>query len=369
MRLIFFILAFVLYGSFPGFGQLPGLNDKLGELFVPPAGYVITYAIQPPQIDGDISDKIWQQAVWTDYFRDIEGDVKPKPYYNTRAKMLWDDTYLYIAAELEDPHVWANLKNRDEVVFYDNDFEVFIDPENTTHRYFEYEINAYNTIFDLFLPKPYRAGSGALISWDSNRLKHAVKIHGSINKPDDKDKGWTVEMAIPFSDITIGNNTHVPKEGEIWRLNFSRVQWETDIVNGEYVKKKDKSGKVLPENNWVWSPQGVVNMHLPERWGYILFTRKDATKSVPAFVMPYSEKQRQYLWLVFYKQHEYKRKNGQYADSLDKLNIKEIQFVDNVENKLTLSATPVQFSAKISDSKGPEISINDEGNIHAPVRH
>lgn len=339
------------------------IDEKLSHLFTVPKNYVVGYTNTPPVIDGDVNDKVWDNAAWTDVFEDIEGDLKPKPYYATRAKMLWDDNYLYIAAALEEKHVWSYLDKRDQIVFYDNDFEVFLDPNNDTHRYFEYEINALNTIFDLFLPKPYRAGSGALISWDSNRLKHAVKVLGTLNNPNDEDRGWTVEMAIPFADVTIGNDPHIPKDGEIWRINFSRVQWETEIIDGKYVKKKGADGKSLPENNWVWSPQGVINMHLPERWGYLQFSKVEAGKTQPEFVMPYSEKQRQYLWLVYYKQHEYRGKHGKYAANLTELGIKDTYSVDGLANKLSMEATSRQFSAEITDSKNSSIYINQEGLI------
>ena len=72
--------------------------------------------------------------------------------------MLWDDTYLYVGALLEEPHVWATLTQHDSVIFHDNDFEVFIDPDGDNHEYCEIEINALNTEWDLFLNKPYRDG-------------------------------------------------------------------------------------------------------------------------------------------------------------------------------------------------------------------
>lgn len=344
--------------------QIPSANEELGNLFITPKNYVVGFTNTPPVIDGVVEDEVWEKAVWSDVFRDIEGDLKPDPYYATRVRMLWDKDYLYIAAALQDKHIWANLTERDQIVFFDNDFEVFLDPDNTAHRYFEYEINALNTIFDLFLPKPYRAGSGALIPWDSNRLKHAVKVRGTLNNPNDEDSGWTVEMAIPFADVTVGNNPHIPKDGEIWRINFSRVQWETEIVDGKYVKKKDNNGKNLPENNWVWSPQGVINMHLPERWGYLQFSDKEAGKDLPTFKMPYSELQRQYLWLVYYKQHDYRGKNGHYAASLKDLGINEVQSVEGTENKLSLESTTSQFSARIKDANNKSVSINQEGYVN-----
>ncbi len=63
---------------------------------------------------------------------DIQGDAEAEraPRFRTRAKVLWDENYLYIAAELEEPHVWATLTNHDfAVIFHDPDFEVFIDPK------------------------------------------------------------------------------------------------------------------------------------------------------------------------------------------------------------------------------------------------
>ena len=93
-------------------------------------------------IDGDLKDAAWDAAPWTDAFVDIEGDKHPKPRFRTRMKMLWDDEALYIAAELEEPHIWATLKEHDSVIFHDNDFEVFLDPDGDNHLYGELELNA-----------------------------------------------------------------------------------------------------------------------------------------------------------------------------------------------------------------------------------
>ena len=107
-------------------------------------------------VDGRMDEIDWQKAAWTKEFVDIEGDKKPDPTYPTRAKMLWDDEYLYVAAELVEPHIWGTLRQRDTVIFYDNDFEIFIDPDWDTHNYYEFEMNALNTEWDLLLTKPYR---------------------------------------------------------------------------------------------------------------------------------------------------------------------------------------------------------------------
>ena len=314
-------------------------------------------------LDGNINKPFWNNVPFTEDFVDISGGDFPTPRFRTRAKICWDERNLYIAALLEGNEIWATIKQRDSVMYYDNDFEVFINPVNTSHQYFEYEINALNTMFDLFLPKPYHSGSGALISWDSNRLKHGVHIYGSLNDPGDKDKGWTVELAIPFSDITVANTPNIPKNGDIWRINFSRVQWETEVSGDKYVKKRDSNNRVLPENNWVWSPQGIIDMHAPERWGYLQFSTNKAGTKLPEFVLPYSELQRQYLWLVYYKQRQYRGVNGKFAKNLKELGIPENISIEGKQNKLTMESTSSQFSAIISAADSKEIRINDEGLI------
>ncbi len=100
-----------------------------------PRGYVCYRAEKAPTIDGRLDDPAWQQAPWTEDFVDIEGSRRPKPRFRTRAKMLWDDHYFYIGAELEEPHVWGTLTKHDSVIFNDNDFELFIDPNGANHEY------------------------------------------------------------------------------------------------------------------------------------------------------------------------------------------------------------------------------------------
>ena len=84
-------------------------------------------------------------------FVDIEGDARPRPRFATRMKMLWDDEFFYIAADMQEPDIWGTLTTRDSVIFQDNDFEVFIDPDGDTHEYYELEINALKTAWDLLL--------------------------------------------------------------------------------------------------------------------------------------------------------------------------------------------------------------------------
>ena len=141
-----------------------------------PRAYTCLRASGPIVIDGQINEPAWRRAPWTKPFADIEGGTKPRPRFRTRMKMLWDDEYLYIAAELQEPHVWATLTEHDAVIFRDNDFEVFLNPTGDGRNYFEFEMNALNTGWDLFLPKPYKDGGSADNSWEIPGLRTAVSL-------------------------------------------------------------------------------------------------------------------------------------------------------------------------------------------------
>ena len=221
-----------------------------------PKSYDCVRAKKPPVIDGKLNDAAWKKASWTDDFVDIEGDAKPKPRFRTRAKILWDDEYLYVGAELEEPEIRATLTEHDSVIFHDNDFELFLKPPTGQPGYFEFEINALNTSWDLYLNKPYSEGGKADNSWNIPGLKTAVALEGTLNNPSDKDKDWTVEIAIPWAAFSSRLPVQRPVAGTEWRVNFSRVEW--------------KAGQKR-EDNWVWSPQGVINMHVPDKWGYVRF--------------------------------------------------------------------------------------------------
>jgi hypothetical protein len=281
----------------------------------PPRHYVCYRAARPLTIDGWLDDDAWKAAPWTEDFVDIEGDKRPKPRFRTRAKMLWDGRYFYIGAELEEPHVWATLTKHDSVIFHDNDFEVFIDPDGDSHNYAELELNALNTTWDLRLPKPYKDGGKADDAWEIEGLKTAVHVHGTLNNPRDTDRGWTVEIALPWP--ALGKLTTVPappRDGDQWRVDFSRVEWRTDIVDGKYRKVPNR-----PEDNWVWSPQGVVNMHRPETWGYVQFST--AAPGTATFHPDPAGPAKHLLHRIYYAEHLFREKHHHYARTLAELGL------------------------------------------------
>ena len=247
------------------------INDKI----ILPKHYIVNKINDQINIDGRDDELAWNNAIYTDDFIDIEGSKTPSQ--KTNVKMLWDEKFLYVFAKLYENHIWGDITKRDEVIYYNNDFEVFINPNDDVFSYGEIEINALGTEWDLFLNRPYRLKGKADSSWDINGLKSAVDISGTLNDPNDLDDYWTVEIAIPLKEIeklnTSGKDEKVIS-GDIWRINFSRVNWDFEINNGVYSRKKE-NGKYLPEYNWVWSPQGIINMHVPENWGYLVFSEND----------------------------------------------------------------------------------------------
>ena len=310
----------------------------MGFAEAPPKGYVCVRARAPIVVDGKLDDASWQDAPWTDDFVDIEGDAKPKPRFRTRAKMLWDDRAFYIAAELTEPHVWGTLKEHDSVIFQDNDFEVFLDPDGDNHAYGEIEVNALNTEWDLLLKKPYRDGGPAQNAWEIPGLKTAVQVNGRLNDPNGEDTSWTVEIAIPWESLgDLIKAPAAPKDGDHWRVNFSRVEWLHEIVDGTYRKIPN-----MREDNWVWSPQGVIDMHQPEHWGFVQFSTEPPGKA--AYRPDPSWRAQESLMRIYHAQKAYHAKTGKWAETLAELGLAHdgdaaIRLIDKgYQAELTLKA-------------------------------
>ena len=249
------------------------------------------------EINGDLNKPEWNNADKSHRFVDM---VTGEPgLYDTRSAALWDDENLYIAFWAEEPFVTANLQERDSIVFLENDLEVFIDGGDC---YYELEVNALNTIyevffiwkdaykkgsrfdvpeFDLFKEKAMtfggdydRTGSSfwwgrhprglrwAFLDYDMHGLKTVVKVDGKINDLTHIDKGWTLEIAIPWRSLQwLANGRSLPpKEGDVWRIFFGRFQ-----------KMTPSRQEVSPHPAWVMSKHGVYDTHIPECFPHVHF--------------------------------------------------------------------------------------------------
>ncbi len=279
-----------------------------------PQTYTCVKTSTPPTIDGRLDDAVWQYAAPTAPFADIT-DGRPVRL-ETRAMMAWDDHAFYVAARMEEPDLWGTLVERDAVIYHDDDFEVFIDPDGDNHLYYELEVNALNTVWDLLLIKPYRDGAPhAVDAWDITGLRTAVHLDGTLNDPSDRDTGWAVEIAIPWDVLSecAGPMQTPPADGDRWRVNFSRVDWDLAVRDGRYAKLD------RPEHNWVWSPQGLIAMHYPERWGVVEFRESGPADRLPE--LDREEYARAYLMQLYYEQRDHHRREGRYASMSSMLDL------------------------------------------------
>lgn len=245
-------------------------------------------------IDGKLDESIWKNASRSNPFRDLISGATT--HLDTRAAVLWDDQNLYVGYWIEEPNVTARHTKRDARIYEDNDVELFI---AGTDGYYEFEINSFGTIYEvlffwldsfekkgyhlmpefkrdapdvrLFNGVGYEHPRGTRIgfwNWDMPGLKSAVHIDGTINHDVDHDKGWTVELAIPWSSLKIlaeaDKRSVPPLTGDVWRMDFSRFN-----------KKK---GSDNDSSGWAWSSHGVWDSHVPECFTYIEFSDKKNSK-------------------------------------------------------------------------------------------
>lgn len=350
-RLIFAVLIF--WGCTHSENQIENHQKK--------RVYQAPKILTPPVIDGLLSDNCWKAAKWSAFFVDIEGDKKPSPFLETRVKMLWDTSHLYIGAELEETDIWGYITEKNVPIYkYCNDFEMFIDPDRDNHNYYELELNVLNTIWELTLVKPYRNGGPAIDPTNLLGLRTAVAYQGSVNEPTDVDSCWTVEIAIPFEDLHNYRKEHTrvlqkpkPIPGDVWGVNFSRVHWDHEIIDNTYRQIPDR-----PAYNWVWAPQGIMSMHEPEKWGLLFFS--DSQSYEPDWN---EEAVRDLLMELYHAQLIFKKENGYFVNSIEEMNLTH-PLPDYIEN-LEIQVNDQQFVIKVvyhDDTESKQMLYIDESS-------
>jgi Carbohydrate-binding family 9 len=262
------------------------------------ARYTALRTIDKITVDGKLDEQTWQHATRSPRFVDlIRGH---KTVHDTHAAVTWDDENLYVAYWVQDPFVSAHITKRDYPVYNDNDVEFFLAFD---HAYYEFEINPFGTIYEgLFVwqneyekhgfsrvPELDRTreevksqdfnGVGykthprglryAFLKWDYPEAKTAVAIDGTLNDPSDRDRGWTVELAFPWSGmkaIASGDARSIPpRDGDVWRMDFSRFN------------QFKEAPPVRDTQGWAWSPHGCWDSHIPEVFPFITFSTTPAS--------------------------------------------------------------------------------------------
>lgn len=336
-------------------------------------------------IDGDITKPFWSNIPWSSDFVDIATSTTPQ--YTTRMKVQWDQNYLYVAAYLEEPHIWGTLTQHNSIIYQDNDFEIFVDTNGSNHNYKELEINALGTTWSLLLNKPYDDGGvedskrvNPITGYDMEPEIHsAVQIYprgnDSINNPSVQNTHWTVEVALPISKLMLHNPlAKLPDDGVYWRVNFSRVQWAYDVFNKKYIKRKCCQSCAIPgteaEDNWVWAKQGQVAMHLPERWGILQFTTKPPPSSSASSasdddasvhgVEYYTEWPcRCAAMAIYYAMKAYHAKMGAYTSNIDSLR--------DYSTPPFVLLEGIHFNTSLDDDVGIVIKLTSTGGYEASV--
>ena len=118
----------------------------------------------------------------------------------------------------------------------------------------------------------------------------------------------------------------------------------------------------MPEYNWVWSPQGEVNMHQPEKWGYVYFSSKKAGQK-DSFSISNDEKIKWQLFELYRKQKVYFKKNQKWITTIEKL-IPSNFIVDNKEVIPTLESHSLGWNIIIkSPFTQKKLIIREDGKL------
>ena len=273
------------------------------------ADYICYRTREPLIVDGNLTESVWLKAPKSPRFVDmVTGDPA---FFDTRAAALWDDNNLYIGFWIEEPFVEAQLTKRDALIFMENDVEVFIDGGDC---YYEFEINALNTIYEVFFiwQDAYPHGgkfdvpefdlisrralsfggnydrSGwnfwrgthprgvrwTFTDWDFPGLQSAVQVDGAINDRSVVDKGWTVELAFPWRGMKwLANDRSLPpKDGDEWNIFFGRFE-----------KLEVASSLPQPQPAWCWTKHGTLDTHIPEKFTRVQFSTQTIEDSPSKF--------------------------------------------------------------------------------------
>ncbi|NTX04087.1 carbohydrate-binding family 9-like protein [Myxococcus sp. CA040A] len=189
--------------------QLGGAAPELPE-------YVVRRAGTAPTIDGVLDDAVWKEAAPVVLRGSFDGRAVR---LRTEARLAYDNAYLYVAFDSEDPDVWGTLRKRDDPIYEQEVVEIFLDANADGRTYNELQVSPHNVNFDAYFPARRQ---GMDLSWDSG-MTTAVKVRGTLDDASDKDEGWSVEMRIPFAKLAEVPQVP-PQPGARWRFNLYRLE-------------------------------------------------------------------------------------------------------------------------------------------------
>jgi hypothetical protein len=198
-------------------------------------------AEKPPTLDGRVTEAEWGDAAQVKGF--WEHKSARRVWRDTAVRLSYDQECLYLGAVLEEhpgDKVIATFKERDGTIWRDDAFELLIQPkpDEAKQDYYHFIVNALGACFD-------RKGADA--SWNGS-----LKIAAVYGERDDR---WSVELAIPFSDLGVS-----PARGMLLRANFARENVDKDIFAW-------KHNGVLEVSSWTPVP---TRLNDPDTFGVLI---------------------------------------------------------------------------------------------------
>ncbi|KRE70063.1 carbohydrate-binding family 9-like protein [Paenibacillus sp. Soil750] len=190
----------------------------------------------------EVSRVKWED-VQVGYLRDVvSADV---PRLETRFRACWTAESLYIRYECEDDHVVTTMTRRDDPLYEEDVVEVFLDPFGGGTTYYEFEVSPRGVLFDALIHNKLDGNKDVDTSWIAKGFQAEVTPSN--------DDGWLVyDVRIPFADL---DGAGVPHSGVVWHWNVFRIDDDRDGVR----------------HYSAWSPTGIVNFHVPQQFGELVF--------------------------------------------------------------------------------------------------
>jgi len=167
----------------------------------------------PPKIDGVLDDPCWRKAVPTSDFVQMDPDEGKLATEQTIVRVLYDDDNLYFGIECLDSRpdkIVARLVPRDSNFWPGDLISIVLDTFHDHQTCFGFQVNPFGIQRDFRSTEDgRRTWSGIDLAWDGLWWSK-----GRIT-----DRGWTVEIAIPFKTLRFPR-----KSEQIWGVNIQRYQ-------------------------------------------------------------------------------------------------------------------------------------------------
>ena len=229
VRSAFIAMLFAILGSVTVAGSIaaeekPTAEKPAADPAKIPTRFECRWVDRPLKIDGVADEPEWKTAQVIDTFYPPWLKKKDRPAETaTRARLLWDREYLYFVAEMEDHDLFADVTEHDGNLWDNDVFELFFKPAVDKTGYYEFEINAANAVFDMFIPKQGQDLVGSFVKANKFHVESKVKLRGTLNQRDDRDEGWSVEGRIPWRDFIATGGRPNPKE--LWKFALCRYDY------------------------------------------------------------------------------------------------------------------------------------------------